>query len=54
MTDGLPGQPQVPGPMIDVPWLLLGGLAATLPLLAVLAAGIFTRSRLPTVRRVER
>lgn len=54
MTDGLPGQPQVAGPMIDVPWLLLGGLAATLPLLAVLAAGIFTRSRLPTVRGVER
>ncbi len=39
------------GPTVAVPWLLLGGVAIVVPLVAVLAAGLFTRSRLPLVRR---
>jgi len=34
-----------------VPWPLLGAIGLAVPLLAVLVAGLFTRSRLPLVRR---
>jgi putative ABC transport system permease protein len=34
-----------------VPWAMIGFAAVGVPLLAVLVAGVFTRSRLPMVRR---
>ncbi|MFI5426775.1 FtsX-like permease family protein [Aeromicrobium sp. UC242_57] len=40
------------GPIIQVPWLLLGAIVVVVPLIAALAAMIFTRSRLPIVRRL--
>lgn len=40
------------GPIIQVPWLLLGAIVVVVPLLAALAAMIFTRSKLPIVRRL--
>lgn len=46
------GANQIDGPVIRVPWLLLGALAVAVPLLAALAAMLFTRSRLPVVRRL--
>ncbi|RZU33666.1 FtsX-like permease family protein [Blastococcus saxobsidens] len=39
--------------VIDVPWLLLGGVAVAVPLLAVAVTGLVVRSRLPMVRRVD-
>jgi putative ABC transport system permease protein len=36
----------------SVPWLWLAGLAATAPLLSMLVAGAFTRSRIPLTRRI--
>ena len=38
-------------PLIDVPWLLLGGVAVAVPLLAVVVTGLVVRSRLPMVSR---
>lgn len=35
-----------------VPWLLLGVVVVGVPVLAMLVAGLFTRSRLPMVRRI--
>jgi putative ABC transport system permease protein len=46
------GVEHVGGPVIRVPWSLLGAIAVVVPLLAALAAMIFTRSRLPVVRRL--
>lgn len=40
------------GPVIAVPWLMLGGLVVAVPLGAALVATLFTRSRLTLVRRV--
>lgn len=40
------------GPVVSVPWLMLGGLVAGVPLGAALVATLFTRSRLTLVRRV--
>ncbi|WP_329519828.1 FtsX-like permease family protein [Spirillospora sp. NBC_01491] len=40
------------GPILDIPWTLLGVIAIVIPLVAMLAAGLFTRSRLPMARRV--
>ncbi|MCF6744424.1 hypothetical protein E9529_09065 [Blastococcus sp. KM273128] len=37
-------------PVVDVPWLLLTGLAVVVPLLAVVATGLVVRSRLPRCR----
>jgi putative ABC transport system permease protein len=37
-------------PLIDVPWLLLGGVAVLVPLLAVAVTGLAVRSRLPLSR----
>ncbi|MGY2076373.1 ABC transporter permease [Blastococcus sp. SYSU DS0828] len=39
-------------PLIDVPWLLLAGVAVAVPLLAVAVTGLVVRSRLPMARRV--
>jgi hypothetical protein len=38
-------------PLIDVPWLLLGGMAVLVPLLAVAMTGLAVRSELPMVAR---
>lgn len=38
--------------VLEIPWTLLGLLVLVVPALAVLAAGLFTRSRLPMVRRI--
>ncbi|MGY2001379.1 hypothetical protein [Blastococcus sp. SYSU DS1024] len=40
-------------PLIDVPWLLLGGVGAGVPLLAVVVTGLVVRSRLPMVSRLD-
>ncbi|WP_324274966.1 FtsX-like permease family protein [Blastococcus brunescens] len=39
-------------PLVDIPWLLLGGVAVLVPLVAVAVTGIVVRSRLPMVARV--
>jgi putative ABC transport system permease protein len=39
-------------PLIDIPWLLLAGVAVLVPLLAVAVTGLAVRSRLPMVARV--
>ncbi|WP_030164549.1 ABC transporter permease [Spirillospora albida] len=39
------------GPTIDIPWQLLLLIGVAVPLLAMLAAGLSTRSRLPVTRR---
>jgi putative ABC transport system permease protein len=39
-------------PLIDVPWLLLAGVAILVPLLAVAVTGLVVRSRLPMVERI--
>ncbi len=41
------------GHIVDVPWELLAVIAVGMPLLAILGAGVFTRSRLTLVRRAE-
>lgn len=41
------------GHLVDIPWELLGIVALAVPLLAILGAGVFTRSRLTLVRRAE-
>jgi len=46
------GVESIGGPIIRVPWLLLGAMVVVVPLLAALAAMLFTRSRLPIVRRL--
>lgn len=40
------------GPVIDVPWTLLGALVLLVPLIAALVAMVATRSRLSVVRRL--
>lgn len=40
------------GPVISIPWLTLLALVVGVPLLAGLVTGLFTRSRLPMVRRL--
>ncbi|MFC6934655.1 FtsX-like permease family protein [Actinomadura yumaensis] len=40
------------GPIIDVPWPLLGLIGIAVPLAAMLAAGLSTRARLPMARRL--
>jgi len=37
---------------LTVPWLVLGAVLIGVPLIAALCAGLFTRSRLPMIRRV--
>lgn len=38
--------------VLDIPWVLLAALVVIVPLIAALAAALFTRSRLPIVRRL--
>jgi putative ABC transport system permease protein len=38
-------------PLIDIPWLLLGGVAVLVPLLAVAVTGLAVRAKLPMVAR---
>jgi putative ABC transport system permease protein len=46
------GWSTVPGQVvIDIPWLLLAGVAVLVPLLAVVVTGLAVRSRLPMSRR---
>jgi len=40
-------------PLLAVPWTSVGATAVVVPLLAVLCGWLFTRSRLPMVRRVQ-
>lgn len=40
------------GPIISVPWLLLGAMLVVIPLLAGVTALLFTRSKIPIVRRL--
>ncbi|WP_067818670.1 FtsX-like permease family protein [Actinomadura kijaniata] len=40
------------GTIVEIPWELLGAVGVLVPLTAALAAGLFTRSRLPVVRRM--
>jgi putative ABC transport system permease protein len=39
-------------PLVEVPWLLLAGVAVGVPLLAVVVTGLFVRSRLPMAARL--
>ena len=45
--------PDMRGPFIDIPWLLIGGLVLGLPLLTALVVGAVSRSRLPLVARLD-
>ncbi|WUH96997.1 hypothetical protein OHR68_26055 [Spirillospora sp. NBC_00431] len=52
----LTGQTEHPGaadhgPIIDIPWTLLLGVGVAIPLVTAIAAGAFTRGRLPMTRR---
>jgi putative ABC transport system permease protein len=38
--------------LVDIPWLLLGGVAVLVPLLAVVVTGLAVRSRLPMSQRI--
>ncbi|MEU8382573.1 FtsX-like permease family protein [Streptosporangium sp. NPDC048865] len=49
----IPGHPLGTGsPAVDVPWLLLGGVLAGLPLLTALLAGLCVRTRVVLTRRL--
>lgn len=39
-------------PLVEVPWLMLAGIAVGVPLLAVAVTGLFVRSRLPMQARI--
>ncbi len=41
------------GPFLDVPWLMIIGLVVVLPALTALVVGLFARSRLPLVARLD-
>ena len=41
------------GPFLDVPWLMVLGLVVALPLLTAAVVGVFARSRLPLVARLD-
>lgn len=41
------------GPIVAIPWTLLALVVIGVPLIAVIGAGLFTRSRLPLVRRID-
>jgi putative ABC transport system permease protein len=41
------------GPFLDVPWLMVVGLVVVLPALTALVVGLFARSRLPLVARLD-
>ncbi len=41
------------GPFLDIPWLMILGLVLVLPLLTATVVGLFARSRLPLVARLD-
>jgi len=41
------------GPFLDVPWLTVIALVVVLPLVTALVVGLFARSRLPLVARLD-
>jgi putative ABC transport system permease protein len=41
------------GPFLDVPWLMVLGLVVVLPAVTALVVGLFARSRLPLVARLD-
>ena len=41
------------GPFLDVPWLMVLGLVVVLPALTAMVVGLFARSRLPLVARLD-
>jgi putative ABC transport system permease protein len=41
------------GPYLDIPWLMIIGLVVVLPLLTAAVVGLFARSRLPLVARLD-
>jgi putative ABC transport system permease protein len=41
------------GPFLDIPWLMILGLVVALPLLTAAVVGVFARSRLPLVARLD-
>ena len=41
------------GPYLDIPWLMILGLVVVLPLLTAAVVGLFARSRLPLVARLD-
>lgn len=41
------------GPYLDIPWLLILALVVVLPLVTALVVGLFARSRLPLVARLD-
>ena len=47
------GVPPGTGPFIDVPWLMVLALVVALPLATALVVGLFARSRLPLVARLD-
>jgi putative ABC transport system permease protein len=51
-SPGGPGTTGPTGPVIAIPWTVLAVLVVVVPLVAALASGLFTRSRLPMVRRL--
>jgi putative ABC transport system permease protein len=45
--------PSLPSHFLAIPWLLIGSLVVALPLITALLVGLFTRSRLPMVARID-
>jgi putative ABC transport system permease protein len=45
--------PGMPDHFLAIPWALIGSLVVALPLLTALLVGVFTRSRLPMVSRID-
>jgi putative ABC transport system permease protein len=43
----------MPDHFLAIPWALIGSLVVALPLLTALLVGVFTRSRLPMVSRID-
>ena len=41
------------GPYLDIPWLMVLGLVVVLPASTALVVGLFARSRLPLVARLD-
>ena len=51
-TSALDGGPST-GPFLDIPWLMVLGLVVVLPAVTALVVGLFARSRLPLVARLD-
>jgi putative ABC transport system permease protein len=52
---GVPGEEvyTTVGPFLDIPWLMILGLVVVLPAVTALVVGLFARSRLPLVARLD-